>query len=200
MQRVKVGYLVCAVTVLAYTLAQMLAIDITMFEATDALSLVYAEGGLVAIGVLTLLSLSFIYSFCLMKRVASQATLGFSKPVLLLNIFLVTMLIVSEMWFVVSLQVQNMSAIYSNLATEVCRLLLKIILLRLAQSFGLAVTVRSFVNTQQELVIVGVDRTGAEQFRFLIRPPLSAGDNPQDHNVTVSDLDCDVDGDVSYIE
>ena len=148
MKRVKVGYLVCAIIVLVYSLAQMIAVGITMYEANNALNHVYIVAELTALLLLTLLCGSFIYSFCLMKKVADQATLGFSKPVLLLNLILLTLLILSEVWYIVSLDVASMSAIFSNLTTEVCRLLLKIILLRLAQSFGLSVTVRSYVNTQ----------------------------------------------------
>ena len=175
----------------------MAALCVTLYMENEAILLVFESGEAIALSLLALLSVSFLYSFLKMKRVANQATLGFSKPLLILNLVLLTLLIASEAWFILSEYVERMSVINSNLATEITRLCVKIILLRLAQSFGLSVTVRSFVNASQDLVIVGVDRTGVEQFKFVVKATTTSSTQEEVSEEMETQYN---DVDVSYIE
>lgn len=119
-------------------------------------------GPVAATGFLVLLLISFVVSFVILKKVAKDTTLTFNRCTMILNLILFGCVIASEVLYNFTNSGSQMTAIYLNMMTEILRLAVKIVLLRLAESFGLSVSVKSVILASGQLMIVGVDRNGIE--------------------------------------
>ena len=111
---------------------------------------------------LTLLLASFIVSFVILRKVSEETTLSLNRSTMLLNLILFGCVIASEIVYIFTGAGTQATAIWLNFVTEIMRLAVKIVLLRLAESFGLSVSVKSVILASGELMIVGVDRNGIE--------------------------------------
>jgi hypothetical protein len=119
-------------------------------------------GPVAATGFLVLILISFVVSFVILKKVAKDTTLSFNRCTMILNLILFGCVIGSEVLYNFTNTGSQITAIYLNLMTEILRLAVKIVLLRLAETFGLSVSVKSVILASGQLMIVGVDRNGIE--------------------------------------
>lgn len=87
-----------------------------------------------------------------------------------LNLAFYLLLLMSQVIFYISFtQEILLVSVIQNLASNFVRLLLKIVLLALLKSFGQSITVKAIALGSGELMIIGLDENGVEQFSFAIR-------------------------------
>ena len=156
-------YFTAAFLCFSFTVGYIVAFQVA--DMKDKENLVFTLqrwGPVAATGFLVLILISFVVSFVILKKVAKDTTLSFNRCTMILNLILFGCVIGSEVLYNFTNSGSQITAIYLNLMTEILRLAVKIVLLRLAETFGLSVSVKSVILASGQLMIVGVDRNGIE--------------------------------------
>lgn len=168
----KIGYICLFMAVLIYTFTQLsLNTYFTHHNMSDQLHKLKKVGNGFQAFWIAVPGISFLISYWHLTQTTSKHSFAtrVNLKMMTLNLFFILIVFASQVWYFFSISQVGLDTVLAVGFTNFSRLIVKVILLAFLASFGENLTVKSICLQNGQLMIVGLDQNGEEQFALKIQ-------------------------------